>query len=180
MSQFVNEFAGDDSHDLDEIEFTGMWCSPSHALMWQVQLYCTMVDCPVDAEATITISAPSIFEREMVDELLVETVEKDEDELDDQDDEDNITVIVMFPDPDRDDEDDNSVDYPSTDDEDDDADDDADDETHFDDEEFYEDVVTDADVDPWAHLSPLVRYDLEQFVEDEFYDAYEFEPTITL
>jgi hypothetical protein len=181
-----DEFA-DEAHDLDEIEFTGMWCAsvdddtPAHALMFQVQLYCTMVDCPVDANATITISAPSVFEREIVDdfdELLVETVVEDKDELDDQDDtddEDDFTVIdMMFPDPDRDDEDTDFVDYPST-------DDDSDDETYFDDEDIYNDAAADASVDWWSCLSPSVRYDLEHPpIEDEFYDAYEVEPIVTI
>jgi hypothetical protein len=124
----------------------------------------------------------SVFEREIVDEfdeLLVETVEEDEDALDDADDSDEFTVIEMFPDPDRDDEDSVFVDYPSTDDDSPDAD--SDDETYFDDEDFDTEVVTGVAIDPWSCLSQSVRYDLEHPPsEDEFYDAYEVEPIVTL
>jgi hypothetical protein len=78
----------DEAHDLDEIEFTGMWCAPvddatsADALLYSVQLYCTMADCSVDADATITRLSSPVFEREIVDELVVETVEEDEDGCD--------------------------------------------------------------------------------------------------
>ena len=96
-----------------------MWCSSvddptiSADAMLQAQLYCSIVDSPAAADATITPS-PSIFERESVHVLFVATVAEDVicDHIDDDDD---VTVVTMFPDPDRVDHNDpDGLDYPST------------------------------------------------------------------
>ena len=187
-------FATDEAHDIDEIEFTGMWCAmvdddidvPTSA-MFQVQLYCTSVDASTPADATITSSAPFssglIVERENVDNfehVSVETVDDDDSVTDASgcNDDEDITVITMFPNPDdgnADDTDGWDIDYPST-----------DDDTNIDDdltnnESFGSD---DADLDDYWHggtLSEDVRYDLlHPSDEDEFYDAVEVEPTVTV
>ena len=165
-----------DAHDIDEIEFTGMWCAAvddtefvADALMSPVQLYCTMVDFPVAADASICMTSAPVFERENVRDLVVETV--DEECLDVEDDDDDVTVITMFSDPDRvDHSDDDAMDYPSSD-EDEDAEDDA---STYSDDEFEE-------AHPWSTLTDSVRYDLEHPPEeDEFYDTTEVEEVPTM
>ena len=138
--------------------------------MYPVQLYCTMVDHSVDADASIRMTSAPVFERENVRELAVETV--DEECLDVEDD-DDVTVVTMFPDPDCvDRSDDDTIDYPSSEEED--TDDGEDDESVYDDDDFE-------DAHLWSTLTDSVRYDLEHPPEeDEFYDAVEVEEVPTV
>ena len=156
-----------------------MWCAAvddtefvADALMYPVQLYCTMVDYPVDADASICMTSAPVFERENVRELVVETV--DEEWLDVEDD-DDVTVITMFPDPDRvDHSDEDTIGYPSSDEDEDVYTDDEDDESTYYDDEIEEEY-------PWSTLTDSVRYDLEHPPEeDEFSDAVEVEEVPTM
>ena len=91
----------DDAHNIDQIEFTGMWCAmvddtdvlPSD--MFQVQLYCTSVDSDITADAAITSTPRIIVESENVSDFCVETV-VDDDDLDGQTYVDNDVGTVNY------------------------------------------------------------------------------------
>ena len=147
-------------HDFDEIEFTGMWCTP--------------VEADFHADATVTCyvpediflpSLPSVIERER---LRVTSVHSDDDDDDDTTDDDatvpdhddDTTAHVSFY-GDLDDEDDRTVDcdYPT------------------------DDEASEAsDTDPFfGDLSPEVRFDLQHPPPDDvYYDATEDLPSIVL
>ncbi|KAI2499351.1 hypothetical protein MHU86_15133 [Fragilaria crotonensis] len=207
----------DDAHDMDQLEFTGMWCASvddttiSAAAMFHAQLYCSLVDSPADADATITLTrvATSVFERESVPALLVETVVEDV-TCDDGADDDDITVVTMFPDlrsndlpvemvpddvscTDSDDDDDITVVtmFPDPDRADhNDADNadypstDDDDDNSFDSEDGSDGDADDEEDssydDPWSTLSAAVRYDLEHPPIDDFYDASDVALPVTV
>jgi hypothetical protein len=181
--------SANDAHAIYQIELTGMWCASvddptiSVDAMFQAQLYCSIVDSPVAADATITMTgpSPSVFERESVHVLLVATVAEDV-ICDDSDDDDDVTVVTMFPDPDQVDHNDtDGMHYPSTDD----VDDSSYDDTSATDNNV-DDVASNriADMldptDPWSILSDAVRYGLETLPPDDFYDAMEVETPVTV
>jgi hypothetical protein len=152
--------------------------------MFQVQLYCAIVDSSATADVIIKMTgpSPSVFERENVHALLAETVAEDV-ICDDSDNDDIVIVVTMFPDPDQVNHNDtDAVDYPSTDDDDDSC---YDDTSATDNEDDDDASDRNADVldptDPWSILSDAVCYDqLETLPPDEFYDAMEVETQVTV
>jgi hypothetical protein len=112
-----------DAHELDEIEFTGMWCAPvsapysasatvvsvppprarSKSVKFSLGMWCAQVDLAVSADATVThVPAPSFYSLTSVIERdnVPFVVDDDDDDEDDAsvDHDDAITVVTMFPD----------------------------------------------------------------------------------